>query len=123
MFTKNTEFQKHIKCVEMIEKAIETHPGELIEILDIVFKWGNFRMSDSSNTKLIGAFFDFYQKRGENAYGRRALMTLTFLKPPIPEAPTRRNANAEWSIRKDVFDARLTVGQLAALDETTTTRV
>ena len=62
MFTKNTEFQKHIKCVEMIEKAIETHPGELIEILDIVFKWGNFRMSDSSNTKLIGAFFDFYQK-------------------------------------------------------------
>lgn len=46
----------------MLEKAIETHQGELIEILDIIFKWGNFRMSDSSNTKLIGAFFDFYQK-------------------------------------------------------------
>lgn len=33
-----------------------------MEILDIIFKWGNYRMSDSSNTKLIGAFFDFYQK-------------------------------------------------------------
>lgn len=62
MFTKNTEFVKHIKCVEQIDVCIDTQPGELMEILDIVFKWGNFRMSDSSNTKLVGAFFDFYQK-------------------------------------------------------------
>lgn len=33
-----------------------------MEILDILFKWGNLRMTDSSNTKLAGAFFDFYQK-------------------------------------------------------------
>jgi hypothetical protein len=33
-----------------------------MEILDIVFKWGNLRMSDSSNTKLVTAFFDFYEK-------------------------------------------------------------
>ena len=33
-----------------------------MDILDIIFKWGNYRMSDSSNTKLVGAFFDFYQK-------------------------------------------------------------
>ena len=33
-----------------------------MEVLDIIFKWGNLRMTDSSNTKLAGAFFDFYQK-------------------------------------------------------------
>lgn len=33
-----------------------------MEVLDIVFKWANLRMCDSSNTKLAGAFFDFYQK-------------------------------------------------------------
>jgi len=33
-----------------------------MEILDIIFKWGNLRMSDSSNTKLVTAFFDFYEK-------------------------------------------------------------
>jgi len=62
MFLKNTEFLKHIKCVEAIQGSIEICQGEIMEILDIIFKWGNFRMSDSSNTKLVQAFFDFYQK-------------------------------------------------------------
>lgn len=62
MFAKNTDFQKHIKCVEQIQTCIDDQPGELMEILDILFKWGNLRMSDSSNTKLVGAFFDFFQK-------------------------------------------------------------
>lgn len=62
MFLKNTEFQKHIKCVEQLEPLIENQPGELMEILDIIFKWGNYRVSDSSNTKLIQSFFDFYGK-------------------------------------------------------------
>lgn len=60
MFSKNTDFQKHIKCVEKIEACIENQSGEIMEILDVLFKWGNLRMSDSSNTKLAGAFFDFY---------------------------------------------------------------
>lgn len=61
MFAKNTDFEKHIKCVTQMESFIENQPGELMDILDILFKWGNLRMSDSSNTKLAGAFFDFYQ--------------------------------------------------------------
>ena len=86
---------------------------------------GEKRCCDATLRKGDAVLYDArtFHQGGENAYGRRALMTLTFLKPPIPEAPTRRNANAEWSIRKDVFDACLTVGQLAAMDETTTTRV
>ena len=52
MFLKNTEFLKHIKCVEAIQASIEVQQGEIMEILDIIFKWGNFRMNDSSNTKL-----------------------------------------------------------------------
>lgn len=62
MFLKNTEFLKHIKCVEAIQNSIEPMQGEIMEILDIIFKWGNFRMNDSSNTKLVQSFFDFYQK-------------------------------------------------------------
>ena len=57
-----------------------------------------------------------FHQGGANEYGRRALMTLTFLKPPIPDAPTRRNAGAEWSIRSDVFDMRLTAGRMASMD-------
>lgn len=53
-----------------------------------------------------------FHQGGANEYGRRALLTLTFLKPPIPAAPTRRNANAEWSIRDDVFDARWTLDDI-----------
>ena len=32
-----------------------------------------------------------FHQGGENTHGRRALLTLTFLKPPIPDEPTRRN--------------------------------
>ena len=53
-----------------------------------------------------------FHQGGANEYGRRALLTLTFLKPPIPTAPTRRNANAEWSVRDDVFDARWTLDDI-----------
>ncbi|CAL54075.1 Phytanoyl-CoA dioxygenase [Ostreococcus tauri] len=57
-----------------------------------------------------------FHQGGANEHGRRALMTLTFLKPPVPEAPTRRNSGAEWSIRRDVFDMRLTVGDIAKIN-------
>lgn len=57
-----------------------------------------------------------FHQGGANEYGRRALMALTFMKPPVPVAPTRRNSNAEWSIRRDVFDMQLTVRTIAELD-------
>ena len=52
-----------------------------------------------------------FHQGGANEYGRRALLTLTFLKPPIPTAPTRRNASG-WSVRASVFDARWTLDDI-----------
>ena len=55
-----------------------------------------------------------FHQGGENAHGRRALLTLTFLKPPIPDEPTRRNKECLWSIREDVFLRRFTAKELAS---------
>ena len=60
MFAKAVDFNKHIKCVEQLGKFITEQPDELIEILDIIFKWANLRMTESSNTKLALSIFDFY---------------------------------------------------------------
>ena len=55
-----------------------------------------------------------FHQGGENTSGRRALLTLTFLKPPVPPAPTRRNKECLWSIREDVFRRQITAKDLAA---------
>ncbi len=55
-----------------------------------------------------------FHQGGENTSGRRALLTLTFLKPPVPSAPTRRNKECLWSIREDVFRRQITAKDLAA---------
>mgnify|MGYP006085619657 CR=1 FL=1 len=55
-----------------------------------------------------------FHQGGENTSGRRALLTLTFLKPPVPPEPTRRNKECLWSIREDVFRRQITAKDLAA---------
>ena len=60
MFAKAIDFNKHIGCVKQLEKFISTHPSELLEVLDIIFKWGSLRMTESSNTQLLMSIFDFY---------------------------------------------------------------
>ena len=55
-----------------------------------------------------------FHQGGKNTHGRRALLTLTFLKPPIPDEPTRRNKECLWSIREDVFLRRFTAKELAS---------
>jgi hypothetical protein len=55
-----------------------------------------------------------FHQGGENTRGRRALLTLTFLKPPVPPEPTRRNkGKCLWSIREDVFRKQFTAKELA----------
>lgn len=39
---------------------MQSHPDELVEILDIIFKWCNVRLNESSNTKLVLSIIDFY---------------------------------------------------------------
>jgi len=57
-----------------------------------------------------------FHQGGENRHGRRGLLAATFLRPPVPPAPTRRNPTARWSIAPDVLALRLTVGEIAAMD-------
>lgn len=60
MYAKAQDFEKHIKCVQQLDKQIQIQPNELVEVLDLIFKWGNLRLTESSNTKLLLAFLDFY---------------------------------------------------------------
>ena len=60
MFAKAVDFNKHIKCAEQFDKFISSQPDELIEVLDVVFKWANVRMNESSNTKLAVSILDLF---------------------------------------------------------------
>lgn len=60
MFAKPTDFNKHIKCCEKIASLIEVQPEKMLEILDILFKWTNLRITESSNTQLLKSVFDLY---------------------------------------------------------------
>ena len=60
MFEKAQNFEKHIKCVKQFDGCIATQPDEILEVLDIIFKWCNLRVNESSNTQLITSILDFY---------------------------------------------------------------
>lgn len=60
MWAKKEDFNKHIKCVQQFDKFIETQPDQIVEVLDIIFKWANVRLNESSNTKLVVSILDFY---------------------------------------------------------------
>jgi hypothetical protein len=46
----------------VIEGLIESQADEIVEILDLIFKWSNLRMSDSQNTKLLMAIMGMFEK-------------------------------------------------------------
>ena len=83
MFAKSQDFPKHIKCLEAIQKLIENQPDELLEVLDIIFKWTNLRVNDSSNTKLLLSVFDLYGAliafMGEREYKLREFEALVMI--------------------------------------------
>ena len=52
------------------------------------------------------------------AGARRGLLTLTFMRGPVPAAPERRNSGGSaFSARPEVLQQRLTVGRMAQLAE------
>jgi len=60
MFAKAQNFEKHIKCVKQLDACINSQQDEIIEVLDLIFKWFNLRVNESSNTQLITIILDFY---------------------------------------------------------------
>ena len=62
MFAKNIDFGKHVKCCEALMDLVDTSPDDVLEVLDLIFKWANLRVNDSSNTKLLLSVFDLFGK-------------------------------------------------------------
>jgi len=60
MFAKAQNFEKHIKCVKQLDACLNTQLDEVIEVLDLIFKWFNLRVNESSNTQLITIILDFF---------------------------------------------------------------
>ena len=54
------DFKQHCDCIDIFSGFIESQPEELVEILDLVFKWALIRLQDSSNTKFAVNIFDFF---------------------------------------------------------------
>ena len=62
MFAKAQDFKKHIGCVDQMTKFIDNQYDQLMLVLDVLFKWSNLRMTESSNTQLAVSIFEFYKK-------------------------------------------------------------
>ena len=43
-----------------MDGCINTQPDEILEVLDLIFKWFNLRVNESSNTQLITIILDFF---------------------------------------------------------------
>lgn len=44
-----------------LDKQIQIQPDETLEVLDIIFKWANLRLTESSNTKLVLSFLELFK--------------------------------------------------------------
>jgi hypothetical protein len=56
----SNDFKQHVECIEMFNRLMQENPDALTEILDIIFKWSQVKLGDSSNTKFAVSIFDFY---------------------------------------------------------------
>lgn len=56
------DFQKHVKVIEKMLGLIESQPQDLMECVDVIFKWIFIKQAESGNTTFIVAVLDFYAK-------------------------------------------------------------
>ena len=57
-----TDFNKHCQCLDQLQDAMANQPDEFVDSLDLVFKWAQAAMLQSSNMKFIVNFLDFAQR-------------------------------------------------------------
>lgn len=58
----SADFKKHVKVIEKLLPLTESQPQDLMECVDVIFKWTAVKLAESSNTALQSAIYDFYTK-------------------------------------------------------------
>lgn len=56
----SNDFKQHIECIDAFTSLMGEQSDQLLEVLDIIFKWSLVRLADSSNTKFAVSIFDFF---------------------------------------------------------------
>ena len=56
------DFKKHVQILGKIVGMIESQPENLIEVIDIIFKWIFIKMHESSNTTFTSCVCDSLAK-------------------------------------------------------------
>jgi len=56
------DFKKHLQVIEKMLGLIQTQPAELMECVDVIFKWTNCKLNESNNTAFQSSVYDFYEK-------------------------------------------------------------
>ena len=46
----SNDFKKHVKAIEKILPLIDSQPMDLMECVDVIFKWTAIKLAESSNT-------------------------------------------------------------------------
>ena len=57
-----TDFKKHVKVIDKLLSLIDTSPEDLMECVDVIFKWTTIKLAESSNTAFQNCVYDFFQK-------------------------------------------------------------
>lgn len=58
----SADFKKHLKIIEKLVPLTQSQPQDLMECVDVIFKWTAVKLAESSNTAFQSALYDFYLK-------------------------------------------------------------
>lgn len=58
----SADFKKHLQVIEKMLGLIETAPQDLMECVDVIFKWTSVKLGESNNTAFQSSVYDFFQK-------------------------------------------------------------
>ena len=57
-----TDFKKHLKVIDKLLSLIDSSPEDLMECVDVIFKWTTIKLAESSNTAFQNCVYDFFHK-------------------------------------------------------------
>lgn len=58
----SADFKKHVKVLEQIVSLIDAAPQDLMDCVDVIFKWTNVKLNESGNTAFQNSVYDFFTK-------------------------------------------------------------
>jgi len=70
----SADFKKHLLVIDKMLALIQTQPQELMECVDVIFKWTNVKLNESNNTAFQSSVYDFFEKLFEFLIGKQYLL-------------------------------------------------